>query len=120
MAKQILINSTPQETRIALIEHQKVIELFYERNSDKGIVGNVYKGKVVRVLPGMQAAFVDIGHERAAFLYAGDFYQSGLNTDEYEMDDEDEGHQNPNQNRGGRRGGGRRGRRTAEDVPPIA
>src|SRR5262245_58351984 len=85
VAKEILINSSPQETRIALVENKKVAEFFFERNSDKGIIGNVYKGKVVRVLPGMQAAFVDIGHERAAFLYAGDFHKSKHNVEELDI-----------------------------------
>ena len=68
-----------QEIRIALLENKKTVEFFFEHKADKGIVGNIYKGKVVRVLPGMQAAFVDIGQERAAFLYAGDFYSSKQN-----------------------------------------
>lgn len=72
----MIINATDQETRVALIEKGTVAELYIERIKDKGIVGNIYKGKVVRVLPGMQAAFVDIGLEKAAFLYAGDVYIS--------------------------------------------
>ncbi len=110
MAKQILINSSPQETRIALLDSGRVAELFFERNLDKGIVGNIYKGRVVRVLPGMQAAFIDIGHERAAFLYAGDFISSKTNTDELDPDEEFE----PNDSMGRRR------RRSAEEIPPIA
>ena len=74
MSNELIINATDQETRVALIEKGTVAELYIERSQDKGIVGNVYKGKVVRVLPGMQAAFVDIGLEKAAFLYAGDVY----------------------------------------------
>lgn len=76
MSNELIINATDQETRVALIEKGTVAELYIERSKDKGIVGNVYKGKVVRVLPGMQAAFVDIGLEKAAFLYAGDVYIS--------------------------------------------
>lgn len=111
MSKEILINATPQETRIALIENKKVSEFFFERNADKGIVGNVYKGKVVRVLPGMQAAFVDIGHERAAFLYAGDFLKTKHNVED--IDDEDDAPEQAS-------GSSRRRRRSSEDVPPIA
>ncbi len=70
--KQLVINCTSYETRIALIEAGQVSEYYIERNSDRGIVGSIYKGKVVRVLPGMQSCFVDIGLERAAFLYGGD------------------------------------------------
>ena len=74
MSNELIINSTDQETRVAFIEKGNVAELYIERSHEKGIVGNVYKGKVVRVLPGMQAAFVDIGLEKAAFLYVGEVY----------------------------------------------
>ncbi|MBT4836396.1 MAG: ribonuclease G [Methylococcales bacterium] len=72
MATEILINVTPPETRVALIENGVLQELFIERNHHRGLVGNLYKGRVCRVLPGMQAAFVDIGLDRAAFLHASD------------------------------------------------
>ena len=72
MANELIINVTPQETRVALLEDRVLAELYVERTKDRGIVGNIYKGKVVKVLPGMQAAFVDIGLERAAFLYVSD------------------------------------------------
>lgn len=72
MAKELIINASLPEIRIALIENGSIQELQIERASDKGIVGNLYKGKVTRVLPGMQAAFVDIGLEKAAFLYVDD------------------------------------------------
>jgi ribonuclease G len=74
MSKLILINSTPEETRVALVENQALAEMHIERARDRGIVGNIYKGKVVRVLPGMQAAFVDIGLAKAGFLHVSDFY----------------------------------------------
>jgi len=79
MSEEILINVTPPETRVALIENGIVQELIIERAGRRGLVGNVYKGRVCRVLPGMQAAFVDIGLERAAFLHASDIVQSGEN-----------------------------------------
>ncbi len=72
MASEILVNVTPMETRVALVENGAVQELYIERSQTRGIVGNMYKGKIVRVLPGMQAAFVDIGLERAAFIHASD------------------------------------------------
>ncbi|MBK1852149.1 ribonuclease G [Marinobacter sp. 1-4A] len=72
MSEEILINVTPVETRVALVENGMLQEAYIERASRKGIVGNIYKGKVVRVLPGMEAAFVDIGLERAAFIHASD------------------------------------------------
>ena len=68
MSEEILINVTPVETRVALVENGMLQEAYIERTSRKGIVGNIYKGKVVRVLPGMEAAFVDIGLERAALF----------------------------------------------------
>jgi ribonuclease G len=72
MSEEILINITPPETRVALIENGVVQEVIIERTSSRGIVGNIYKGRVCRVLPGMQAAFVEIGLDRAAFLHASD------------------------------------------------
>ena len=65
--QDILINWSPQETRVAVVEHGAVQELHIERTLERGLVGNVYLGKVSRVLPGMQSAFIDIGLERAAF-----------------------------------------------------
>ncbi len=72
MSVEILINVTPQESRVALLENGILQEIMIERNSKQGIVGNIYKGKVCRVLPGMEAAFIDIGQEKAAFLHASD------------------------------------------------
>ena len=76
MAEELLINVTPMECRVALIENGTVNELFVERTVKRGLVGNIYKGKVVRVLPGMQAAFVDIGLSRTAFLHINDMVWS--------------------------------------------
>ncbi len=81
MSEELLINITPQEARIAYIENGVLQEVHIERTSKRGIVGNVYKGKVSRVLPGMQAAFIDAGLERTAFLHASDIAQ--------EIDEED-------------------------------
>src|SRR5467141_153803 len=72
MSNILVINASGQETRVALIEQGTISEYYLERKNEKGIVGNIYKGKVVRVLPGMQAAFVEIGLDKAAFLYVGD------------------------------------------------
>ncbi len=74
MANELIINVTHQETRVALLEDRVLAELYIERAKDRGIVGNIYKGKVVKVLPGMQAAFVDVGLEKASFLYVSDVY----------------------------------------------
>lgn len=72
MDAEILMNVTPTETRVAVVENGVLQEIFIERTNHLGIVGNIYQGKVVRVLPGMQAAFVDIGLERTAFIHAGE------------------------------------------------
>lgn len=72
MSEEVLINITPMECRVALVENGIVQELFVERTAKRGLVSNIYKGKVVRVLPGMQAAFVEIGLSRTAFLHAND------------------------------------------------
>ena len=73
MKQEIFINSTLQENRIAIVEDGLLAEFFIERKEEMGVAGNIYKGKVARVLPGMQAAFVDIGMEKAGFLHASDF-----------------------------------------------
>ncbi len=76
MSSEILVNSTSYEIRIALVENGQLVEFHMQRPSEKGLVGNIYRGRVVRVLPGMQAAFVDIGLERTGFLYVDDVYIS--------------------------------------------
>src|SRR3982750_3720309 len=77
MQQDILINWSPQETRVAIVENGAVQELHIERALERGLVGNVYLGKVARVLPGMQSAFIDIGLERAAFLHVADLHIDG-------------------------------------------
>ncbi len=72
MSEEILANVTPTETRVAVVENGMLQEVYIERSASKGIVGNIYKGKVVRVLPGMQAAFVEIGLERTSFIHVSD------------------------------------------------
>lgn len=72
MSEEILINVTPQETRVAVVENGVLQEVHIERAQSRGIVGNIYLGKIVRILPGMQAAFIDIGLDRTAFLHAND------------------------------------------------
>jgi len=72
MPEEILINFTPQETRVAIVYQGAVQELHIERNASRGLVGNVYLGRIVRILPGMQSAFINVGLERTAFLHVGD------------------------------------------------
>ncbi|MBP6057150.1 MAG: ribonuclease G [Nitrosomonas sp.] len=81
MNNEILVNITPQETRVAILEQGVTQELHIERTSGRGIVGNIYNGRVSRVLPGMQSAFVDIGLDRAAFLHVADIWNSNRGSD---------------------------------------
>jgi Rne/Rng family ribonuclease len=75
MAKEICISSTPHETRLAILEDDQLAEIYYERENEYTLAGSVYNGRVTRVLPGMQSAFVDVGLERDAFLYVTDFLE---------------------------------------------
>ena len=79
--REIAINASALEVRVALLEDNELAEFYLERNRQVGLAGNIYKGKVTRVLPGMQAAFVDIGLEKAGFLHVSDFHDgvSALN-----------------------------------------
>src|SRR5262245_36549405 len=86
MNKEMVISSTPHETRVAILEDDQVVEIFIEREHSRGVVGNVYKGRVSKVLPGMQSAFVDLGLERDAFLYVSDVISP---TEEALEDDEE-------------------------------
>ncbi len=88
MNKEMIISSNGHETRVAILEDDQLAELFVEREQNRGVVGNVYKGRVSKVLPGMQSSFVDIGLERDGFLYVSDVI---ANLDEYDKDDDDEG-----------------------------
>lgn len=74
MSTELIVNSRPWETRVALVENGIVLEFYVEREKGEGIAGNIYKGRVIRVLPGMQASFIDIGLGKAAFLYVTDVY----------------------------------------------
>ena len=126
MAKEICISSTPHETRLAILEDDQLAEIYYERENEYTLAGSIYNGRVTRVLPGMQSAFVDIGLERDAFLYVTDF----LELEDQEEAEELEraaatGSQAPREVRsGGERGqrprGDRRDRRPAPEAAPEA
>jgi ribonuclease G len=75
MTKELFISSSPHETKVAVWEDGELVEVYYQRDTDRGLVGSIYKGRVSRVLPGMQSAFVDIGLGRDAFLYVSDFFE---------------------------------------------
>ncbi|HEU4643072.1 MAG TPA: Rne/Rng family ribonuclease [Gemmatimonadaceae bacterium] len=109
MKREILINASPRETRVAILEDDQLVELMIDRPDNRRMVGDIYLGKVEAVLPGIQAAFVDIGTEKSAFLHASDLVFPESEEDE-DLDDEDEGEED-----GG--GNGRRGRRVK--APPI-
>ena len=86
MSKELVVSSTPHQTRLALLENDRLVEIYVERESHQGLAGSIHNGRVTRVLPGMQSAFVDIGLDRDAFLYVSDFFE-GL--DEYEATPDD-------------------------------
>src|SRR6266511_1034534 len=94
---KMLIEQDPHQTRVAILEEDRLAELFIERGGARGVVGNVYKGRVSRVLPGMQAAFVDIGLERDAFLYVADVREELHDLDEVELGEERNGNEHGNQ-----------------------
>ncbi len=121
MAKEICISSTPHETRLAILEDDQLAEIYYERENEYTLAGSIYNGRVTRVLPGMQSAFVDVGLERDAFLYVTDFMEleDQEETDELEKAAVSGGNQAPRevrhtngQDRSGQdRGGPDRGQR---------
>ena len=75
MSKELFVSSTPHETKVAIVEEDQLAEIYYERENEYTLAGSIYKGRVTRVLPGMQSAFVNIGLERDAFLYVSDFLE---------------------------------------------
>jgi ribonuclease G len=90
MNKEMIISSSDHETRVAILEDDQVVEVFIEREHQRGVVGNIYKGRVSKVLPGMQSSFVDIGLERDAFLYVTEVVNTVEEFDRLESGDEDE------------------------------
>src|SRR5256714_15590395 len=87
MSREIVINATKHESRIAVLDEGQVVELWVERTRHRTIVGNIYKGRVTKVLPGMQSAFVDLGLERDAFLYVSDVIEE---LEDFEHDNADD------------------------------
>ena len=110
MTKEMIISSSAHETRVAVLEDDQVAEIFIERERQRGVVGNVYKGRVSKVLPGMQSAFVDLGLERDGFLYVSDVADTFDDFDRFETEEEEGGSvpaggqaAKPPSGRGGRR-----------------
>src|SRR6201997_3874031 len=83
MSKELFVSSTPHQTKVALVEKDLLSEVYFERENEYTLAGSIYKGRVTRVLPGMQSAFVDIGLERDAFLYVSDFFEMEDEQDEF-------------------------------------
>src|SRR6266498_3771279 len=81
MSKELVVSSSRHETRVAMVEDEQVVEVYHQRENEYSLAGSIHKGRVTRVLPGMQSAFVDIGLERDAFLYVSDFFEDN---DEYD------------------------------------
>src|ERR1700748_2755024 len=81
MSKELIVATGRHETRVAILEDDQLVEVFHEREKEYSLAGSIHKGRVTRVLPGMQSAFVDIGLERDAFLYVSDFFEDN---DEYD------------------------------------
>src|SRR5688572_779357 len=87
MNKEMIVSSNDHETMVAILEDDQVVELFIERERNRGVVGNIYKGRVSKVLPGMQSAFVDLGLERDGFLYVSDVVSTTDQFDQLEATD---------------------------------
>jgi len=129
MTKEMIISSSAHETRVAILEDDHVAEIFIERERSRGVVGNLYKGRVSKVLPGMQSAFVDLGLERDGFLYVTDAIPSSEEFERFETDEDEAAVSGPGDASGagrpsqanGRRGGppGRRGEREKGPEPKI-
>ncbi len=85
MTKELFVSSTPHETKVGMVEDDQLAEVYLERENEYTLAGSIYKGRVTRVLPGMQSAFVDIGLERDAFLYVSDFME--LENQEDDLDE---------------------------------
>ncbi len=116
MTKEMIISSSAHETRVAILEEDQVAEIFIERERQRGVVGNLYKGRVSKVLPGMQSAFVDLGLERDGFLYVSDVIATFEEFDRLDTDD-DEATAAGNGAPAAGRGTGRGGRRERENNP---
>ena len=82
MSKELVISSSRHETRVAILEDDQLVEIYFQRANEYSLAGSIHKGRVTRVLPGMQSAFVDLGLDRDTFLYVSDFFEE--NGDEYD------------------------------------
>src|SRR5436305_13943060 len=115
MKREILINANPRETRVAIIEDDQLAELLVDRPEARRMVGDIYLGRVDAVLPGIQAAFVDIGTEKSAFLHASDLVRQTAD----EAEDDDEGDDEPDEPIEKKNGNGHGGNGRRSKAPPI-
>ena len=120
MSKEICISTTPHETRLAILENDELAEIYYERENEYTLAGSIYKGKVTRVLPGMQSAFVDVGLERDAFLYVTDFLEEQDGGAEFDRIGGGQQQQQPRREGGRDRDGSRGGRQPQQEAAPPA
>src|SRR5437660_2369186 len=82
MSKELVVSSNRHETKVAILEDDQLVEVYFQRQQEYSLAGSIHKGRVTRVLPGMQSAFVDIGLERDAFLYVSDFFEDNEEYDQ--------------------------------------
>src|SRR5215469_4900498 len=90
MSKELVISANRHETRVAIVEDDQVVEVYHQRENEYSLAGSIHKGRVTRVLPGMQSAFVDIGLDRDAFLYVSDFFEDNEEYDKVVSTAEDQ------------------------------
>src|SRR5947199_3410590 len=111
MSKELVIGTNRHETKVAVLEDDQLVEVYFQRGNEYSLAGSIHKGRVTRVLPGMQSAFVDLGLERDAFLYVSDFFEEN---EEYDLGPDDKPVKREGRE-GGRRGHEGRGEQRSQD-----
>src|SRR5436305_10027490 len=105
MSKELVISANRHETKVAILEEDQLVEIYFQRANEYSLAGSIHKGRVTRVLPGMQSAFVDLGLERDTFLYVSDFFEENEDIDTVEEKPLSSERRERNSSRGGDRGG---------------
>src|SRR5438445_141484 len=119
MSKELVIGSNRHETKVAILEEDQLVEVYFQRANEYSLAGSIHKGRVTRVLPGMQSAFVDLGLERDTFLYVSDFFEEHEDIDT--VDEKPSGEERRERERGGfHRGSGSSWRITGKISPGCA
>src|SRR6476661_2312014 len=108
MSKELVISANRHETRVALLEDDQLVEVYFQRANEYSLAGSIHKGRVTRVLPGMQSAFVDLGLERDTFLYVSDFFEEHEDIDTVDEKPSGGERRERGSQRGSERGGGGR------------